>query len=768
MSDELPELPGYVVQLSDYNFERQLSASHYTNVYLARHSTSKAPCVIKQVIQKQLDARHRQSFRREISVSMKCTGKSPFLVRFIGYTRVSPYSLLFDNVLNGSLFEAIHHRYRKFTGTQKTAIAFGVAQGMRSLHQMSIIHGDLTSSAILLDENMIPKVSPARSSRPSGDDSAWIGNVCPNYAAPEVLQGQPGTSESDVFSFGVVVWELATERFPFAGKIAAQIQAAWGGRIRLAIPEDMPGWASLLPLCWAVDPTRRPPFTEIVEKLKRGELNFPGCDESAIRAFFDSSERLPQPEAPVGPADYVEKIRLPSAGARLGLVDEASKDRDSAVAFMNAAVLVAMRDKDLVTNRNAILALIQLLTRHRKFVDMFVGEKLYEQLTFEKKELVDYTLSVFLPLLEAHPDIVGHALVTRIAAFIETYPKKVLRLFSLLCQSYTEENFEWMVVDVLLLHIDLFMKREMTRDIAQVLYFLVARYKVFRMERSRSCIRFFTTCLESDNDEVLEMSYLIVTSLRLREIVPPALLQRHLANPALRQAVVRYLTVARLDDLDPSVIDLLFETSEKKLAIILLWRFAGIPKFVPTIIASDDHLLEFDPTDVLRLIMLLMASRNVRPAVSALQSLPGVLTALARTGDALFLGLIRRVVRRLVFTQELIERLESAGFIAAYIARAVSHDDEGVFKSCCLVVDAILHAGFARSVLGFLPALADHIATSVRFQTYALSLLALFGYYREAHDSIRKLGVPQIVREMEVLPQNQPVFQNFKKNLQFL
>jgi hypothetical protein len=699
---------------------------------------------------------------------MKCTGKSPFLVRFIGYTRASPYSLLFDNVPNGSLFEALHRRYHKFTATQKTAIAFGIAQGMRFLHQLSIIHGDLTSSAILLDENMIPKVSPVRSSRPSGDDSTWIGNVCSNYAAPELLQGQPGTSESDIFSFGVLVWELATERIPFAGKITAQIQAAWGGRSRLMMPDDMANWTSLLTLCWSGDPMRRPSFAEIVEKFKRGELNFPGCDDGAIRAFFESGGRLPQVEVPVGPADYVEKIRLPSAEARVGLIDDVSKNRDCAVAFMNAAVLVAMQDKDLVTSRNAILALIQLLTRHRKFVDMFAGERLHEQLTFEKKELADYTLSAFLPLFEAQPDSVGPEVVARIAAFIDTYPRKVLRLFSLLCQSYTEENFGWDVVDILLLHIDLFIKRGLTKDIAQVLYFLVARYKVFRMERSRSCIRFFRTCLESGNDEILEMSYLIVTSLKLREIVLPAILQRHLANPALHQAALRYLTVARLDGLDPSIVDLLFDTGEKKLAVVVLWRFAGIPNFAPRIIASENRLVNFDQPDVLKLIMLLMANREVRPAVSTMVSLPGFLTAVVQTGDALFLALVRRVVRRLVITCELIERLESAGFLAAYIARAATYDNEGVFKSCCLVVDAILHAGFAPGALGFLPALADRIRTSGKFQKYVLSLLALFAYYRQSHDAFRKLGVVQMVKETKVLPTNQPVLQNFKRNFQLL
>jgi hypothetical protein len=94
-----------------------------------------------------------------------------------------------------------------------------------------------------------------------------------------------------------------------------------------------------------------------------------------VRTFFESGERRPPLAVPASPADYVEKTRLPSARAPYGLIGEASESRDCPAVFMNAAILIAMQDKDLATNRNAILALIKLLTRHRKFLDMFPGEQ---------------------------------------------------------------------------------------------------------------------------------------------------------------------------------------------------------------------------------------------------------------------------------------------------------------------------------------------------------------------------------------------------------
>jgi sterile alpha motif and leucine zipper-containing kinase AZK len=90
------------------------------------------------------------------------------------------------------------------------------------------------------------------------------------WMAPEVLMNESFTFKADVYSFGVIIWELMTGKVPWKGMLPAQIicGVAFNG-MRLAIPEDVEeGLASLMVDCWEEDPQARPTFDEIKERLK--------------------------------------------------------------------------------------------------------------------------------------------------------------------------------------------------------------------------------------------------------------------------------------------------------------------------------------------------------------------------------------------------------------------------------------------------------------------------------------------------------------------
>jgi serine/threonine protein kinase len=165
------QLRSQVVDLTDYAFESQLFSDHYRSFYLGRHIPSKSPVLIRQFSQKDLDSRNEELFNRQISLFIQ--SQCPFIVRFLGYTAVTPFSLITDFFPNGSLHDAIHKNYRKFTATQKTAIAFGVAQSLKWLHGLDIVHGNLTSRSVLLDECGLPRLNLSRATVRVGEED-WV------------------------------------------------------------------------------------------------------------------------------------------------------------------------------------------------------------------------------------------------------------------------------------------------------------------------------------------------------------------------------------------------------------------------------------------------------------------------------------------------------------------------------------------------------------------------------------------------------------------
>ncbi|KAE8715905.1 putative ROTUNDIFOLIA like 6 [Hibiscus syriacus] len=146
---------------------------------------------------------------------------------------------------------------------------------MNYLHQNNIIHRDLKTANLLMDENQVVKVTDfgvARVQAHSGVMTAETGTY--RWMAPEVIEHKPYDHKADVFSFGRAHWELLTEVVDtFSRILSTPLQAAVGvvqKNLRPTIPKNThPRLGELLERCWQQDPTQRPNFSKIIEILQQ-------------------------------------------------------------------------------------------------------------------------------------------------------------------------------------------------------------------------------------------------------------------------------------------------------------------------------------------------------------------------------------------------------------------------------------------------------------------------------------------------------------------
>jgi hypothetical protein len=158
------------------------------------------------------------------------------------------------------------------------AVAAGVARGMAALHarRPPLLHLDLKSPNILLDKSWNVKVADfglSRLKREAGAaaPSGGAGAGTPEWMAPELLRGEPVGEAADVFSYGVVLWEVLTGRAPWAELLPVQVVAAVGfqGRELPPLPPGAdPVLASLCTRCLAPAPAARPSFADVVAELE--------------------------------------------------------------------------------------------------------------------------------------------------------------------------------------------------------------------------------------------------------------------------------------------------------------------------------------------------------------------------------------------------------------------------------------------------------------------------------------------------------------------
>ncbi|KAL3743933.1 hypothetical protein ACJRO7_013221 [Eucalyptus globulus] len=215
-----------------------------------------------------------QQFQQE--VMMLATLRHPNIVRFIGGCRKPMvWCIVTEYAKGGSVRQFLMKRHNRAVPL-KLAVrqALDVARGMEYVHGLSFIHRDLKSDNLLIFSDKSIKIADfgvARIEVQTEGMTPETGTY--RWMAPEMIQHRPYTQKVDVYSFGIVLWELITGMLPFQNMTAVQAAFAVVNKgVRPIIPGDcLPILSDIMTRCWDANPDVRPPFTEVVRMLENAE-----------------------------------------------------------------------------------------------------------------------------------------------------------------------------------------------------------------------------------------------------------------------------------------------------------------------------------------------------------------------------------------------------------------------------------------------------------------------------------------------------------------
>lgn len=216
-----------------------------------------------------------QQFQQE--VMMLATLKHPNIVRFIGACRKPMvWCIVTEYAKGGSVRQFLTKRQNRSVPL-KLAVkqALDVARGMAYVHGLGLIHRDLKSDNLLIFGDKSIKIADfgvARIEVQTEGMTPETGTY--RWMAPEMIQHRPYTQKVDVYSFGIVLWELITGMLPFQNMTAVQAAFAVVNRnVRPILPNDcLPVLREIMTRCWDPNPDVRPPFAEIVAMLESAEI----------------------------------------------------------------------------------------------------------------------------------------------------------------------------------------------------------------------------------------------------------------------------------------------------------------------------------------------------------------------------------------------------------------------------------------------------------------------------------------------------------------
>eukprot|EP01119_Soliformovum_irregulare_P017898 TRINITY_DN5391_c0_g1_i1.p1 TRINITY_DN5391_c0_g1~~TRINITY_DN5391_c0_g1_i1.p1 ORF type:complete len:569 (-),score=197.91 TRINITY_DN5391_c0_g1_i1:16-1722(-) len=230
----------------------------------------------RDVAMKVFDPEHlsfsEPDFRKE--VALMCLLENDNLVPVYGAAirfREGELWIISELMVKGALDALLKDMGSYMDLHMKVKLARDICRGMSWLHSMNLMHRDLKSLNLLINRDGTAKLIDFGTSRVVDENKYMTANVgTPAWIAPEVLNNEKYSYKADVYSFGIVLWELLTAQSPFSEMRSFEIPQAVINGIRPAIPdvpkEDEPthAYIRIMQQCWNGNPSNRPTFDELV------------------------------------------------------------------------------------------------------------------------------------------------------------------------------------------------------------------------------------------------------------------------------------------------------------------------------------------------------------------------------------------------------------------------------------------------------------------------------------------------------------------------
>ncbi|XP_052869519.1 uncharacterized protein LOC128275151 [Anopheles cruzii] len=217
------------------------------------------------------------------------------IVKFKGVCTQAPaFCIIMEFCPHGPLHKKLQDHGGIISPQQLVSWSHQIALGMQYLHSHKIIHRDLKSPNILIGDNDVIKISDFGTSREWNEIStkmSFAGTVA--WMAPEVIRNEPCNEKVDIWSYGVVLWELLTGEVPYKNVDSSQIIFGVGNNsLYLLIPSSCPdGFKLLIKQCWSAKPRNRPSFKIILQHLDiAGRELLQACAKEQLAGYYETQK----------------------------------------------------------------------------------------------------------------------------------------------------------------------------------------------------------------------------------------------------------------------------------------------------------------------------------------------------------------------------------------------------------------------------------------------------------------------------------------------
>ena len=273
----------FIINHKDIILDDKIGSGGFGDVYKAKWTGQDV--AVKKLHMKNMSSESEREFKHETSIWKKLS--HPNIVTLFGIcVKPDPYCMVMRYKPMGSLYKLLHSQTKEIPWSSRKTLAIDIASALLYLHKKNIQHRDLKSLNVLVskqDEKLrasltdfglsVVKQETATTTKIGAQQSS--GTLL--WMAPELLRGRSCSKASDIYAYGMVLWELVTRKQPFKGVHSGAIRGLIkdGDLDCLEIPTGTPSEISnLIKQCWNLKPNLRPSAQQILDQLNEEQSSF--------------------------------------------------------------------------------------------------------------------------------------------------------------------------------------------------------------------------------------------------------------------------------------------------------------------------------------------------------------------------------------------------------------------------------------------------------------------------------------------------------------
>eukprot|EP01114_Cavostelium_apophysatum_P024652 TRINITY_DN971_c0_g1_i1.p1 TRINITY_DN971_c0_g1~~TRINITY_DN971_c0_g1_i1.p1 ORF type:complete len:622 (-),score=124.93 TRINITY_DN971_c0_g1_i1:30-1895(-) len=263
----------WAIRWGDLTLQQELGRGTFGIVFKA--TWRNGDVAVKKLLQETMNPNELQSFSLEVSV-LSNLRPHVNIVQFLGASVElgKPFCLVTEFMPKGNLFSFLRANQKTISNQLRRKWVNGIAAGMRHLQEEGVIHRDLAARNILLTTDLSPKICDFGMSRINEDDQntteSGVGPL--KWMSPESLMNREYSVRSDVWSFGVTLFEIYTAQKPYENMTPAQTAIAIATKkAKLELPSNVdiaPEVRAVYRDCLNYDKSLRPDFVAICARLE--------------------------------------------------------------------------------------------------------------------------------------------------------------------------------------------------------------------------------------------------------------------------------------------------------------------------------------------------------------------------------------------------------------------------------------------------------------------------------------------------------------------